>query len=82
MLQSIPISKVLPKNISTFSADFLKRTLDIDINSRMCPEELSRFLFENFNNNTATLTSTHTGYGHNAIRIADRGSSLQRTEHG
>ena len=38
LLNSVPIKKLLPKNISQPSMDFLIRTLDIDFHSRMCPE--------------------------------------------
>ena len=37
MLNSVPIKKLLPKNISQSSADFLIRSLEIDYQTRMCP---------------------------------------------
>jgi len=44
-LLTVPIERLLPKNLSQGSIDFLKRTLTININDRMSPEELSRFTF-------------------------------------
>jgi hypothetical protein len=52
MLNSVPIKKLMPKNISANSMDFLSRTLDIDYQARMCPEELTRFVFNEGYSNT------------------------------
>ena len=37
MLNSVPIRKLLPKNISQSSENFLIRSLEIDYQARMCP---------------------------------------------
>jgi serine/threonine protein kinase len=42
-LVSIPIKNILPPSISQSSETFLIRTLTVDINNRMSPEELQRF---------------------------------------
>ena len=42
-LVSIPIKNILPPSISHSSENFLLRTLTIDINNRMSPQQLNRF---------------------------------------
>jgi hypothetical protein len=42
-LSSIPIKNLLPPSISQSSETFLLRTLTVDINTRMSPEELQRY---------------------------------------
>jgi serine/threonine protein kinase len=42
-LISIPIKKLMPPSISQSSENFLLRTLNIDINERMNPEEMQRY---------------------------------------
>lgn len=43
LLTSVPIKKLLPPSISHASEMFLVRTLAVDINERMSPEEMQRF---------------------------------------
>lgn len=42
-LTAIPIKKLMPPSLSSSSENFLLRTLTVDINERMNPEELNRF---------------------------------------
>lgn len=45
-LLSVPIDRLLPKNISDVSAEFLKKSLAVNYDRRMNPDELFAFKFD------------------------------------
>ena len=45
-LLSVPIDRLLPKNISNASTEFLKRSLCVNYDRRMSPDELIAYRFE------------------------------------
>ena len=62
-LVTIPISKIMPKNISQISMDFLQKALTVNFDKRMSPEELDRYmeLFDRgFSSNASKLLSSVT----------------------
>ncbi len=50
-IKNNPIKTLFPSNISALSAEFLKRSLELNPVLRMSPEELERFFSKNENPN-------------------------------
>lgn len=73
---AVPIEKVMPKNICSSSIDFLKKTLNVNINDRMSPEELSHF---NFSTEKSDKQSTRTDLI-SVNSISDTKTSLFRSK--
>lgn len=77
LMLSVPIKKLLPPSISQSSENFLLRTLTLDINERMSPEELQRFqLSSERSSNPSHLYSTE------GTVFDGRNNSIRRNEMG
>lgn len=79
-LLSVPISKLLPRGLSSTSAEFLERTLCISYDKRMNPDELSNFMSRFGANNTSNNRSSSQSKTSGFIRTSETG--FDREERG